>query len=439
MNEINLQNFRCYSDLTITFKSGINLLIGDNATGKTSVLLACKYVLSAFFSGFSDENTKWISPHNDDFRIRSSQGILLPELPIYIQFQTSDIIEYPDILQQTSLFDPSTSYTLTKNSKKNSRALTTGIREYKNYAAWLMAGCFTESGQQMALPLFASFSTEDIHANRKIDASRFKIYNHKASFGYYECLEGNGFFPYWLKRLLVLQESRENHPEIIIVRTAIRNALGPEGCNIVSDMQVRPNQRKVYYILPDGRETEANYLSDGYRRLVNIVTDLAFRCALLNRGIYGENACALTRGTVLIDEADLHLHPSLQAVVLKGLRHAFPRLQFIVSSHAPMLMSCVETNDENIVYKLNYSSADGYGIIPVNTYGMDLSTLTDVILDQVPRATAVDQNLSHLFRLIDEGDYKEAAELLQQLRDCHGENLPELTQAEAMLNCVIPE
>lgn len=439
MNEINLQNFRCYSDLTITFKSGINLLIGDNATGKTSVLLACKYVLSAFFSGFSDENTKWISPHNDDFRIRSSQGILLPELPIYIQFQTSDIIEYPDILQQTSLFDPSTSYTLTKNSKKNSRALTTGIREYKNYAAWLMAGCFTESGQQMALPLFASFSTEDIHANRKIDASRFKIYNHKASFGYYECLEGNGFFPYWLKRLLVLQESRENHPEIIIVRTAIRNALGPEGCNIISDMQVRPNQRKVYYILPDGRETEANYLSDGYRRLVNIVTDLAFRCALLNRGIYGENACALTRGTVLIDGADLHLHPSLQAVVLKGLRHAFPRLQFIVSSHAPMLMSCVETNDENIVYKLNYSSADGYGIIPVNTYGMDLSTLTDVILDQVPRATAVDQNLSHLFRLIDEGDYKEAAELLQQLRDRHGENLPELTQAEAMLNCVIPE
>ena len=439
MNEINLQNFRCYSDLTITFKSGINLLIGDNATGKTSVLLACKYVLSAFFCGFSDENTKWISPHNDDFRIRSSQGILLPELPIYIQFQTSDIIEYPDILQQTSLFDPSTSYTLTKNSKKNSRALTTGIREYKNYAAWLMAGCFTESGQQMALPLFASFSTEDIHANRKIDASRFKIYNHKASFGYYECLEGNGFFPYWLKRLLVLQESRENHPEIIIVRTAIRNALGPEGCNIISDMQVRPNQRKVYYILPDGRETEANYLSDGYRRLVNIVTDLAFRCALLNRGIYGENACALTRGTVLIDEADLHLHPSLQAVVLKGLRHAFPRLQFIVSSHAPMLMSCVETNDENIVYKLNYSSADGYGIIPVNTYGMDLSTLTDVILDQVPRATAVDQNLSHLFRLIDEGDYKEAAELLQQLRDRHGENLPELTQAEAMLNCVIPE
>ena len=170
MNEIKLQNFRCYSDLTITFKSGINLLIGDNATGKTSILLACKYVLSAFFSGFSDENTKWMSPGNEDFRIRSSEGILLPELPIHIQFQASDIIEYPELHQQTALFESSTLYTLTKNSKKNSRALTTGIREYKNYATWLMTESFTESGQQMALPLFASFSTEDIHASRKIDA-----------------------------------------------------------------------------------------------------------------------------------------------------------------------------------------------------------------------------------------------------------------------------
>lgn len=181
------------------------------------------------------------------------------------------------------------------------------------------------------------------------------------------------------------------------------------------------------------------YLSDGYRRLVNIVTDLAFRCVLLNLGIYGENACSLTRGTVLIDEADLHLHPSLQAVVLKGLRLAFPRLQFIVSSHAPMLMSGVENNEENIVYKLDYSPAEGYGVTPVNTYGMDLSTLTDVVLGQVPRAADVDRKLSQLFDLIDEGKYQEAVGLLQQMRERYGENLPELAQAEAMLNCVISE
>lgn len=58
MREIRLENFRCYTDLSVSFRSGVNLFVGDNATGKTSILKACKYVLSSFFSGFSDDNTK---------------------------------------------------------------------------------------------------------------------------------------------------------------------------------------------------------------------------------------------------------------------------------------------------------------------------------------------------------------------------------------------
>lgn len=438
MDEIRLQNFRCYSDLTMQFKRRINLLVGDNATGKTSILRACKYVLSAFFSGFSDDNTKWINPGNNDFQVRNTEDILLQELPVKIGFRISDAIEYPNLLQP-ALFDINKRYELCKNSKKNSRSLTNGIKEYKDYAAKMMAGYITEEGQTMALPLFAAFSTEDIHANRKIDASRFKVYQHKPSFGYYECLEGNGFYPYWLKRLLILQEGRENHPEITIVRNAIRSALGTEGCNIIADMHIRPNQKKVYYILQDGREVESEYLSDGYRRLVNIVTDLAFRCALLNRGIYGEQACDRTHGTVLIDEIDLHLHPSLQAVVLKGLCHAFPMLQFIVSSHAPMVMSGVESNESNIVYKLSYSREEGYSASQIETYGMDLSTLTDIVLGQTPRAEEVDRQLKQLFTLIDDEKYKEANVMLKVMHEKYGDNLPELAQAEAMLNCIIPE
>lgn len=432
MNEIRLQDFRCYTDMSVTFKSGVNLLIGDNATGKTSLLKACKYVLSAFFSGFSDDNTKWINPCNDDFRRSETvDGVLLQERPIYIQFQASDIMAYPDLSQ-----DVPATYTLIKQSKKNSRAQTSGIREYKNYAARLMEAYLTEQGQRMALPLFAAFSTEDIHAIRKIDAQRFKAYQHKPSFGYYECLEGNGFFPYWVKRLLVLQEGQKSLQEITIVRQAIQCALGEDGCCIIRDIEVRPNQGKVYYVLMDGREVEAEHLSDGYRRLVNIVTDLAFRCALLNRGIYGDDACQQTQGTVLIDELDLHLHPSLQALVLKGLRRAFPRLQFIVSSHAPMVMSGVESNEENVVYQLNYTQEAGYDLMPVVTYGMDLSTLTRNILRQVPRAIQVDKQLNRLFNFIDNEQYRDANSLLQLMRERYGETLPELAQAEAMLSCI---
>ena len=59
MKSIKIENFRCFEHLEIEFKDRINLLIGDNAAGKTSLLKACKYALSAWFSGFSDENTRW--------------------------------------------------------------------------------------------------------------------------------------------------------------------------------------------------------------------------------------------------------------------------------------------------------------------------------------------------------------------------------------------
>ncbi|MCD8210393.1 MAG: AAA family ATPase [Prevotella sp.] len=284
------------------------------------------------------------------------------------------------------------------------------------------------------LPLFASFTTEDIHSTRKIKADKFKQYIQKPSFGYYECLEGNGFLPYWLKRLLVLEEGQKNLHEIKIVRQAIMDALGKHGCGIITKMMIRPNQKKVYYQLTDGREVEAELLSDGYKRLVNIVTDIAFRCALLNYGFYELDATRQTKGIVLIDEIDLHLHPTLQAKILKCLHKAFPKLQFIATTHAPMVMTGVENNEENVVYKLGFSKDEGYTIKKINTYGLDCSTITRDILGIEPRDKKVEESLSRLFCLIDEDKEAEARKLLDDLKTSFKNNLPELARAEAILN-----
>lgn len=356
MKQIRLEHFRCYENLKIDFRPGINLLIGDNASGKTTVLKACRYVLSSFFAGYSDENTRWQGAVNDDFTVRIENESIMPEKAVEIYFVPNPC-QYEPVSSGGVNWHPGSQgeeYVLKMTSKKNRRPLVSGIKEYRDYAKCLMMS-------DKALPLFASFSTEDIHAIRKLEGEKFKSYLQKASFGYYECLDGDGFFPFWLKRLLVLQEGQVKLQEIEAVRSAIINALGPEGCGIIQDMIVRPNQGKVYYLFEDGREVDAAHLSDGYRRLVNIVTDLAFRCSLLNDRIYGKDAVCLTKGTVLIDEIDMHLHPTLQARVLKGLRRAFPNLQFVVTTHAPMVMTSVDNDNSNVVYHLSY--ADGkYGI-----------------------------------------------------------------------------
>ena len=96
MRSIIIRNFRCYEFKKMEFRRGINLLIGDNASGKTSLLRACNLVMNSFFSGYSDEYTKWKSAENDDFREIKTSEIQTDDLPINIEFQVYED-DFPDI------------------------------------------------------------------------------------------------------------------------------------------------------------------------------------------------------------------------------------------------------------------------------------------------------------------------------------------------------
>lgn len=95
IRSIRLYDFRGFEDLEIKLRPKINLLIGDNASGKTSIIKACQYVLGTFFHGFSgsgEEMTKWgdVTPQASDFRDRyTPEGEALSYNPIQIYFDAS--------------------------------------------------------------------------------------------------------------------------------------------------------------------------------------------------------------------------------------------------------------------------------------------------------------------------------------------------------------
>ena len=91
----------------------------------------------------------------------------------------------------------------------------------------------------------------------------------------------------------------------------------------------------------DGHEAPWSELSDGYHVFIALVADIARRAVMLNE-FDGADAPARVEGVVLIDELDLHLHPRWQRVALPRLRDAFPRLQFIITTHSPQVLSSAE-------------------------------------------------------------------------------------------------
>ena len=450
MRRVTINNFRCYDSISIDFRRGINLLIGDNSVGKTSLLRACNLVMNAFFCGYSDENTKWKSAEDDDFREIKNDDVATDELPINIAFEL-DEIDCPVItLEDGSVkhlsdnepllreFGYPTLY-IEKRSKKNARNLVSGLLPLRNYASLLQKNSHSiidgTAVQRNALPLFAYFTTEDIHTVRKFDKEKrsFKKYPQKPSFGYFENFDCKGLLDCWLKRLLVLKEAKKGEQEIECVRKAVVSALGPDGCSIIEDMKVRDNDNEVYFIFCDGREVRSDLLSDGYRRLVSIVIDLAFRCALLNKVMYGDEAYKQTHGTVIIDEIDEHLHPELQVRILKALHNTFPKIQFIVSTHAPLVMSSVENTPENVVYKLEYN--DGvYSHKELNTYGLDVNLL----LKEQMKVSVRDTKASKLFEQIDlylkEKDLAKAKAILTELEMITDPQQPELVRLRAIIN-----
>lgn len=74
LQHIHLENFRCFEHYDIDFTSGVNLLIGDNGSGKTSIIKAVILALNSFFKGFSDENTTCTGIGIDDFNHTVNDG-----------------------------------------------------------------------------------------------------------------------------------------------------------------------------------------------------------------------------------------------------------------------------------------------------------------------------------------------------------------------------
>lgn len=457
MNTIEFKNYRCYSHLKLEFGEQITILFGENASGKTTILRGLRAAMSAFFAGFSDDNTRFFGITKDDFTKLSQDDVTLFYQPVSIGFISHNSIEYPELLTPSLLPIDFIGAQLEKESPKNNRTLVTGIKELKQYSAKLFKTTFDlESKTQVkSLPLFAAFSTEDIHSSRKLNIKQFKEYNQRPSFGYFECLFGDGFLNYWIKRLIVLEEGQKSLSEITCVKQQLMRVLGPEGCNILTDISVRPQKGEVYFTLSDGREVESSVLSDGHARLINIVMDLAFRCMILNKGIYNGESCERTVGTVLIDEIDLHLHPRLQSRILPALCSAFPKLQFIVTTHAPMVLSGVDTTSEGVtetlesftdkttgttqrvktrVYKLSYDKEQGYQVLPASTYGLDASAILKMEMDVEPRDEKMQQRLNEIRELIDGDEYKKARPMIDNLRTKYGDSIPEISEMEAMLN-----
>ncbi len=154
-------------------------------------------------------------------------------------------------------------------------------------------------------------------------------------------------------------------------------------------------------------------LSDGYRAFLGWVGDLLYHiCVTAPSGKRLDENC----GMVMVDEIDLHLHPKWQMTVLHTLATELPKIQFIATSHSPLLVGSLEWMNIIVMESGPKQSSVAKRInMPVHGLDADQVLLTDFFGMATTRASSRTKELNTLSRRAAEGDKESAKELLKQM------------------------
>ena len=175
----------------------------------------------------------------------------------------------------------------------------------------------------------------------------------------------------------------------------------------------------------DAATLPVRLLSDGERGVLAMALDLTRRLAQANPEM--KDPAAEAEAIVLIDGIELHLHPALQRRIVANLTRTFPKCQFIATTHSPQVIGEVEQDRIQIM-------ADGEVHSPAHSFGVDSSRVLEEIMGAPPRTKKVKALLSEISRTIGNDRYDDARALLARLSSHLGENDPEVTRIQTLLD-----
>lgn len=156
-------------------------------------------------------------------------------------------------------------------------------------------------------------------------------------------------------------------------------------------------------------------LSDGYRAYVGWVADLAYHLAsVAQRGTTTE--LWDFPGIVLIDEIDLHLHPEWQRQVIEKVATALPRMQLVFSTHSPIVAGTLKRGNI-FVTELAADGSSEVVQLQEHIYGLnaDQVLVSSYFNLNTTRAPGFERDMRQLTERAWEGDEDAAVEMLRQL------------------------
>lgn len=404
LQKIFLENFRGVKNLVIDLAGENTVFYGINGVGKSSILRGISLLFSNIITKVSESQIRQqLAFTASDLRIGSS------ELKVFGQFQFDNMqdIRYGCVYQK-------------KVGKKFIK---------KDVDAFIKLFSELYVRDNAGLPIFAHYGV-----NRTVLDIPLRIRG-KHDFGkaaaYQNTLGRTDFrtFFEWFRN----QEDIENQEKVNrkdleykdhaleAVRTAIY-AMLPD----LSDLKIKRSPLRMCGT-KNGQVFSIDQLSDGEKCTLAMIGDIARRLSIANPTL--DNPLQ-GGGIVLIDEVDLHLHPSWQRKIAGVLHSTFPNVQFILTTHSPQVLGELREG-----FKILSLTQEDEGLevreMPPGYYDSNL-VLEDYM--GTPKVNPLIDDLEdRALELVMEGEIEQAEQVIRQLNDLTNGTSPVITKAQMLI------
>lgn len=344
IKEVKIRNIRSIKEVKLSYNepyAGWHVLIGDNGSGKSSILKSICLALIGIDEAESlrEDWSKWINKKASEAEVSIS---LVPDY----EFDFTTKRKKAEIVNNKIIFKSNKSL----NNIFLNNAIIEALKDEtdpSDYNWGAMHGWFSA-----AYGPYRKFGGNDI---TDFSSSHPRASAHLSAFGEETGLKG---CIDWLTQLRIRSLEKDNADSKVFsnllslfVRFINNSELLPYNSKVIS---VTTNEVLVKDI--HGNEVSIFDLSDGYRTILSMTFDIVFQ--LLK--VYGINqvfnniekgiAKIDLPGVILIDEIDAHLHPKWQIKIGEWFKKIFPRIQFIVTTHSPLI--CRSVKDNNSIWLL---------------------------------------------------------------------------------------
>lgn len=336
IDQLTVKNFKGFESKEFLFHPQFNLVVGKNGKGKTSVLEALSVAAGSWFLGVRGFDTRHIRPSEVRLEQRGQESKWESIFPCEVAAKGWVQGEELSWCRTLNSLESRTTYVQATKLKKLAQKVDQQVRD----------------GEDIALPLISYYGTarlckEPRESYSASDPMKIADKSQMSRFsGYYNSVDPRlsvAQLTQWLAHQSWITFQKKGRPPLAF--SAVERAL--VGCiEGAEELVFDADLGEVVVHFDQGRQPFSN-LSDGHRCMLAMVGDIAQKAAKLNPQ-FGSNVLEQTEGIVLIDELDLHLHPSWQRHVIDDLRRTFPKIQFVCTTHSPFLIQSLRSSEELI-------------------------------------------------------------------------------------------